>query len=108
MSPDLTAKPFFELQQHVRDDLHQTYDWLDMNDGEWAAWKDSGEQLDDRIVECAWHPPTPQDESAATWHIKRIRSDKTNANHRTVVSRIIQSIRDGVEQEEVRALMETR
>ena len=100
-TPDLRAKPTFQLWQHESGDTHVPFDYLDMDDEEWEKWKQSGEQLDDRIVECAWYPPSPDDPSLATWHIKRIRDDKTTANHKTTVSRILQSIRDGVSEEEL-------
>lgn len=100
-TPDWKAKPMFELLQHVHGDQHEFYDWLDMDDEEWDDWKEKGEQLDDRIVECAWHPPSPEDKQVATWHITRIRDDKTTANHKTTVTRVMESIRDGVMEEEL-------
>lgn len=100
-TPDFTAKPFFQLLQHVKGDDHEPFDYLDMSDVEWYKWKSSGQQLDDRIVECAWHPPAGQNEKESTWHIMRIRDDKANANHKSTVGRIIQSIRDGVDEEEL-------
>lgn len=100
-TPDFCAKPLFQLWQHESGDTHVPFDWLDMDDEEWEKWKQSGEQLDNRIVECAWHPPSPEDPSLATWHIKRLRDDKATANHKTTVSRIIQSMDDGVSEEEL-------
>jgi len=100
-TPDWKAKPTFELLQHVHGDEHEYYDWLDMEDEEWDKWKEKGEQLDDRIVECAWHPPSPEGEDVSTWHITRIRDDKTTANHKTTVSRVMESIRDGVMEQEL-------
>ncbi|WFD00026.1 dCMP deaminase [Malassezia yamatoensis] len=98
---DLTAKPFFQLLQHVKNDEHEEFDYLDMSEEEWARWKQSGVQLDDAIVECAWRPRQGGLHGEFTWHITRIRDDKQTANHKSTVSRILKSIQDGVEQEEL-------
>lgn len=100
-TPDLKAKPFFQLLQHVKGRVHEPFDYLEMSDEEWERWKDSGEQLDDRIVECAWHPPAENKPDEPTWHITRIRSDKQNANHKSTVTRIIESIKDAVDEQEL-------
>ncbi|PKI82898.1 Ceg1p [Malassezia vespertilionis] len=103
--PDFHAKPYFILLQHLGSIQHEFFDYLEMSDDEWEKWKQSGEQLDDRIVECAWHPPAGDNTSASTWHISRIRDDKQNANHKKIVKCIIQSILDGVMEEELLALV---
>jgi mRNA guanylyltransferase len=60
--------------------------------------KQSGEQIDDRIVEVHW------DAELSHWRMMRFRDDKPNGNHRSVVEHIIESIADGVERETVRSL----
>lgn len=55
--------------------------------------KDSGEQVDDRIVEVYW------DTAGEHWLMMRFRDDKPHGNHRSVVENIIQSIADGVEKD---------
>ncbi len=60
-----------------------------------ARFKESGEQLDDRIVEVSW------DNGRSAWRMIRIRDDKPNANHKSVMEKIIVSIEDGVEIEAV-------
>jgi len=57
--------------------------------------KESGEQFDDRIVEVAW------DTDRGTWRMMRIRDDKPNANHKSIMQKILVSIEDGVEIEAV-------
>lgn len=100
-TPDYAVKPTFQLFQHVKGDEYEAFDWLDMSDSEWESWKEADVQLDNSIVECAWHAPSPTDELEPTWHIKRIRNDKSTANHKSTVKRIIKSIKDGVEENEV-------
>jgi mRNA guanylyltransferase len=58
--------------------------------------KQTGEQYDDRIVEVCW------DTERDTWRIMRIRDDKPAGNHKSIVDKILVSIRDGVEIEAVR------
>jgi mRNA guanylyltransferase len=58
--------------------------------------KSSGEQFEDRIVEVHW------DMSAESWRLLRFRDDKPNGNHLSVVEKVIESIRDGVEKETAR------
>lgn len=60
-----------------------------------ARLKQSGEQIDDRIVEVHWDP------EIARWRMMRFRDDKPNGNHVSVVENIIQTIADGVEKEDV-------
>lgn len=57
--------------------------------------KESGEQWDGRIVEVCW------DKTRETWSFMRFRDDKRDGNHASIVEKIINSIRDGVELEAV-------
>jgi mRNA guanylyltransferase len=57
--------------------------------------KESGEQLDDRVIEVCW------DTSRGRWRMMRIRDDKPNANHKSIMEKILVSIDDGVEIEAV-------
>jgi len=59
--------------------------------------KDSGEQVDDRIVEVYWETGEER------WRMMRFRDDKPNGNHSSVVDNIIDSILDGVEKEDLLA-----
>lgn len=80
--------------------------------------KEEGVQFDDRIVECYWDPHGgPLDSSKhigmdgngsikelrpPAWRLHRIREDKTDGNHTSVVQKIIQSIEDGVEEQQLK------
>ncbi|KAI3623411.1 mRNA guanylyltransferase [Malassezia furfur] len=99
-TPDYRAKPFIKLMQHSHGHHHELFDYLEMSDEEWERWKQSGEQLDDRIVECAWRP-REEGSDEFEWHIFRIRDDKQYANHKSTVKRILESIKDGVQQQEL-------
>ena len=64
--------------------------------------KESGEQYDDRIVEVHW------DTARNGWRFMRIRDDKHDANHKSIMEKILISIEDGVEVEAVRCLPSSR
>lgn len=86
--------------------------------------KRSGLQYDDRIVECVWDlqggpvigaeqvdddiangiAPSKQPQRAPAWRIHRIRDDKREGNHCSIVKKIMESIVDGVEEHEVVAV----
>jgi hypothetical protein len=53
-------------------------------------------QYDDQIVEVTW------DADKQTWVIQRVRDDKPHGNHAKTVGKILQSILDGVEKDQVR------
>ncbi len=115
---DLFAKPEFLLHTWLGQRIYEYFDEMEVDDEEWeksvsslpvpnhwyttrgsaltrARFKESGEQLDDRIVEVSW------DNGRSAWRMIRIRDDKPNANHKSVMEKIIVSIEDGVEIEAV-------
>ncbi|KAK1216369.1 Dcp1p-Dcp2p decapping enzyme complex alpha subunit [Marasmius sp. AFHP31] len=95
--PDFCAKPVFLLQTWCGDQdgvsKYMQYDMMHVDDDEWERIKLSGEQYDDRIVEVHWDP------DVSSWRMMRFRDDKPNANHKSVVENIIESIADGVEKD---------
>jgi len=57
--------------------------------------KGTKHQYDDRIIEARW------DLDQRAWRLKRIRDDKFDANHISVVESIIETIINPVRQEDV-------
>lgn len=68
---------------------------MEIEDADWEAWKGTGDQIDNRIIEVVW------DKARQTWKRLRFRDDKFEGNFTTVVQSIIESIKDGVEAEVV-------
>lgn len=111
--PNLSLMPFFELHQYLGDSANEDYEFFDelwVEPEEWRQMVDSGEQFDDRIVECVWSvDPQPATEPYISqhlslpprWRMMRIRDDKHHGNHRSIVEKILKSIRDGVEADEL-------
>jgi hypothetical protein len=60
--------------------------------------KKQEEQYDDRIIEARW------DFEQHAWRFMRIRDDKPNTNHISVVESIIKTIIERVHQKDVRVL----
>ncbi|PWY97781.1 mRNA capping enzyme, alpha subunit [Testicularia cyperi] len=111
--PDLNAMPFFELHQYAGDSGPSEYEFFDelwVEPEEWRQMVESGEQFDDRVVECVWCiDPAPSTEPYASrgvqlpprWRMTRIRDDKHHGNHRSIVDKILRSIKDGVDADEL-------
>ncbi|KIY63048.1 hypothetical protein CYLTODRAFT_438709 [Cylindrobasidium torrendii FP15055 ss-10] len=91
--PDFYAKPVFVLHQWNGGDRYERYDTMYVEDDEWERLKESGEQLDDRVVEVRW------DGSVPGWRMMRFRDDKPHGNHRNTVEAVLESIQDGVEKD---------
>ena len=93
--PDFTAKPAFRLLANHGSAGSQYFDMLDVPDEQWIKWKLSGEQYDDRVVEVTW------DKRNERWVFHRLRSDKFEGNHVTVVDDLIRCIKCGVDRQMV-------
>lgn len=62
-------------------------------------WQSTSTELQNRVVEVNYSP------SDNTWRFFRFRDDKEHGNHSSVVQKVVQSIQDGVEREEVCTLL---
>lgn len=100
--PDYTSKPAFLLYQWLGSSStsaggaeYEFFDYLEMTDAEWEEVKQSGEQYDERVVEVCWNKEASG--GAGSWRIMRFRDDKPHGNHKSIVTKILTSIKDGVE-----------
>ena len=118
--PDLHAKPYFPLYVWEGGNRYRFYDMLSVSDDEWEGYvrsnscclghyshtknfiyrmKRTKDQYDDRVIEARW------DFEQQAWRFMRIRDDKADANHISVVENIIKTIIDPVHQKDVCALL---
>lgn len=70
-------------------DRYEYFQDATINEEEWETLKGLGDPLQNRIVECN------QDEQNR-WRILRFRDDKNEANHKSTVSSVLESINDRV------------
>jgi len=96
--PDFTSKPLFLLYVYRGGrgpDVYFFHDRMVVSDNEWGDWKATGDQYDERIVECCW------DEELQSWKLMWFRDDKHDGNSIDIGDKIINSIKDGVIQEQL-------
>ncbi|TGJ82297.1 hypothetical protein E0Z10_g6469 [Xylaria hypoxylon] len=94
---DYETKPAVELLAHHGGGWpngYQYYADMHLEDAEWEILKGLGDPLDERIVEVYM-------DAQKRWRFYRFRDDKAEGNHITVVNSVIESIRDGVTQEDL-------
>ncbi|KAK1756060.1 mRNA capping enzyme, catalytic domain-containing protein [Echria macrotheca] len=67
---------------------------LYLTEDEWERLMALGDPLQDRVVECCL-------DEEKRWRLYRFRDDKSEANHISTVNSVLESIRDGVREEEL-------
>ncbi|KAL2064477.1 hypothetical protein VTL71DRAFT_4971 [Oculimacula yallundae] len=92
---DYDAMPICNLYMYAGDSREDPYySNLHLDEDEWESMKARNEPLNDRIVECFM-------DSQKRWRFMRFRDDKTNANHTSTVSSVIESITDRVTEKDL-------
>ena len=100
---DYDAKPDIDLMvNHGDREGYQKFANLALTDEEWEKIKEMKEQIDGRIIECFLDPASGQ------WRPKiekdgtpRYRDDKWDGNHISTVRSVIESIQDGVTEQDL-------
>lgn len=75
-------------------DRYEAFADLHLTEEEWEILKSLNDPLNDRIVECN------QDEQGR-WRMVRFRDDKNEANHRSTVTSVLESISDRVSEKDL-------
>ncbi len=94
---DYDALPRAELMIFKGDsgmDRYESFQDLHLTEDEWETLKGLSEPLDDRLVECN------QDEHGR-WRLLRFRDDKAEANHKSTVMSVLDSINDRVGEQDL-------
>lgn len=91
---DYETTPQVDLLANHGSGNYHFYDTLHLEDSEWEILKGLGDPLDDRVVEVYM-------DNQKRWRFYRFRDDKPDGNHISVVSSVIDSIRDGVTRDEL-------
>ncbi|KAL9617439.1 MAG: hypothetical protein Q9160_007751 [Pyrenula sp. 1 TL-2023] len=101
----------FELWAYAggRDDEHRFFSELHVTEPEWESLKEMGKPLQDSVVECYMEQPDPSAQAGENktvpttprWKFHRLRDDKLNANHVSVVDKVLESIQDAVGEEDL-------
>lgn len=107
---DYEAKPSFELWINYGQNEYRMYDHLYVTDEEWEVMKAPNKQLDGRIIECyrddkrRWRYKTDGEEGKGQ---PRFRDDKPDANHYSTAEKVLETIEDGVTEEDLFSSMPT-
>ncbi|KAF9337360.1 Dcp1p-Dcp2p decapping enzyme complex alpha subunit [Podila minutissima] len=88
-------KPLFVLHEWLGGQNYSRFGQLTVPDDLWQQWQSTSTELQNRVVEVNYSP------SDNTWRFFRFRDDKEHGNHSSVVQKVVHSIQDGVEREEV-------
>ncbi|KAF9199125.1 Dcp1p-Dcp2p decapping enzyme complex alpha subunit [Haplosporangium sp. Z 27] len=98
---DQSQKPQFILNEWQGGQQYQVFGQMTVDDELWEHWKSTSTPLQNRIVEVNYSP------NDRIWKFFRFRDDKEHGNHSSVVRKVVQSIRDGVEADELLAAQES-
>lgn len=92
--PDYDAIPVFHLFAMVSSGEYRPFGEMFVTPDEWEDLKALRCPLDDTVVEC-------HQDDAHRWRFHRIRDDKPDANHISVVEKVLESIQDRVTEEDL-------
>ncbi|KAF1983090.1 mRNA capping enzyme, alpha subunit [Aulographum hederae CBS 113979] len=98
---DYYAKPSFDLLVYHGSSDYRNFAQLYVSDEEWEKMKEMGEILDGRIIECFKDDQGRWRYKAAPEGWPRFRDDKKEANHISTVKSVLESIEDGVSEEDL-------
>lgn len=88
------AAELFVFQGDGGGDRYERFRELYLSEDEWEVLKSLGEPLNDRIVEC-------NQDDQGRWRIVRFRDDKSEANHKSTVWSVLESINDRVSEKDL-------
>ncbi|KAG0197787.1 Dcp1p-Dcp2p decapping enzyme complex alpha subunit [Mortierella sp. GBA30] len=88
-------KPQFILHEWKGGQDYAPFGQMIVDDALWEHWKSTNTALQNRVVEVNYSP------SDRSWRFFRFRDDKEHGNHSSVVQKVVQSIGDGVEADEL-------
>lgn len=98
---DFDACPQFDLLVYHGNNRNEFFAPLHITDSEWESMKSMGQMIDGRIIEC-------HKDDIGRWRMKRetdgtprFRDDKTEANHIKTVHSVLESIEDGVTEQDL-------
>lgn len=92
-----------------REEEYKFYDEMHVTEQEWEALKATNRPLQEAIVECYMeHSSNPHPQNGTTvggggvrWRFHRLRDDKLNGNHVSVVDKVMESIKDAIGEEDL-------
>ncbi|KYK57821.1 mRNA capping enzyme alpha subunit [Drechmeria coniospora] len=94
---DYDSLPHSELLIYKGDsgpERYEVFSDLYLAEDEWEVLKSLGDPLNDRIIECNL-------DEQGRWRMIRFRDDKSEANHRSTVSSVLESINDRVSEKDL-------
>jgi mRNA guanylyltransferase len=100
---DTTAKPRIALWVWRGGRDYILFGEMGVTDEEWFRdFAPIGRTLQGRIVECNYDVEAQQRLGLSSpWRFMRYRADKPDANHKSTVDKVLNSIRDGITQQEL-------